>query len=57
MAFDVAKKKSEVSIQKLVDLERLFVIFIRILLVFDRTQISENRKYSNRNNPIWLWFL
>ena len=51
------KEKSEVPIQKLVDLEELFVIFIRILLVFDRTQISEKRKYPNRNNSIWLWFL
>jgi len=36
------KSRTEVPIRNAVDLGELFAIFMRILLVFDRTQISEN---------------
>ena len=50
------KSRTEVPIRNAVDLGELFAIFMRILLVFDRTQISENETQPSQDERLCFQF-
>ena len=50
------KSRTEVPIRNAVDLGELFAMFMQILLVFDRTQISENETLASQDERLCFQF-